>query len=292
MNLIKPTPLKIGDTIAIIAPSGPVEFEPVSRAKQYFERKGYKVKLGEHLFDSDRYLAGSDEARAEDLHNAFLDDEVNAIVCARGGYGAIRLIKFIDFELIKNNPKIFCGYSDITLLSALFLKYANLITYSSPMAVSDFAGETINEVTEASFFKVLGGEKDFYMSEVTYLPGKAEGIMWGGNLSTLVSLCGIDFIPDQDFIFFAEDVNEPVYKLDKMLNQLINIKKFRNNIKGIAFGEFTGVDDEEWLTALLQEASNILGVPSYGGFKFTHSCEKQTLPYGGYAVLDGTINIY
>ena len=292
MNLIKPNPLKTGDTISIIAPSGPVEFEPVSRAKRYFEEKGYRVKLGEHLFDADRYLAGSDEARVEDLHNAFADKEINAIICARGGYGAIRLIKLIDFELIKNNPKIFCGYSDVTLLSALFLKYANLITYSSPMAVSDFAGETINEVTEASFFKVLCGEKDFYMSDVTYLPGKAEGIMWGGNLSTLVSLCGIDFIPDQDFIFFAEDVNEPVYKLDKMLNQLINIKKFRNNIKGIAFGEFTGTDDEEWLTALLQEASNILGVPSYGGFKFTHSCEKQTLPYGGYAVLDGTINIY
>ena len=292
MNLIKPTPLKFGDTIAIIAPSGPVEFEPVSRAKQYFERNGYRVKLGENLFDSDRYLAGSDEARAEDLHKAFLDDEVKAIVCARGGYGAIRLIKFIDFELIKNNPKIFCGYSDITLLSALFLKYANLITYSSPMAVSDFAGETINEVTEASFFKVLCGEKDFYMSDVTYLPGKAEGIMWGGNLSTLVSLCGIDFIPDQDFIFFAEDVNEPVYKLDKMLNQLVNIKKFRENVKGIAFGEFTGVDDEAWLETLLAETSNILNVPSYGGFKFTHSCEKQTLPYGGYALLDGTINIY
>ena len=292
MNLIKPNPLKQGDTIAIIAPSGPVEFEPVSRAKRYFEEKGYRVKLGEHLFDADRYLAGSDEARVEDLHNAFADKEINAIICARGGYGAIRLIKLIDFELIKNNPKIFCGYSDVTLLSALFLKYANLITYSSPMAVSDFANDSVDEVTEASFFKVLGGEKDFYMSKTTYSPGKAEGIIWGGNLSTVVSLCGIDFIPDQDFIFFAEDVNEPVYKLDKMLNQLINIKKFRNNIKGIAFGEFTGTDDEEWLTALLQEASNILGVPSYGGFKFTHSCEKQTLPYGGYAVLDGTINIY
>lgn len=292
MNLIKPNPLKIGDTIAIIAPSGPVEFEPVSRAKQYFEAKGYRVKLGEHLFDADRYLAGCDEARVEDLHNAFADKEINAIICARGGYGAIRLIKLIDFELIKNNPKIFCGYSDVTLLSALFLKYANLITYSSPMAVSDFANDSVNEVTESSFFKVLGGEKDFYMSKTTYSPGKAEGIIWGGNLSTVVSLCGIDFIPDSDFIFFAEDVNEPVYKLDKMLNQLINIKKFRENIKGIAFGEFSGVDDEAWLEALLTETSEILSVPSYGGFKFTHASEKQTIPYGGYAVLDGSLNLY
>lgn len=292
MNLLKPRPLSCGDLIEIIATSGPVEFEPVMAAKYYFEKKGYRVKLAEHLFDVERYLAGDDASRVEDLHNAFLDENVKAIVCARGGYGAIRLIKLIDFELIKNNPKIFCGYSDVTALSAMFLKHSGLITYSSPMAVSDFASELPNSLTEESFFNVLSGQRDFYMSEDTYLPGRAEGITFGGNLATLVSLCGIDFIPDEGFIFFAEDVNEPVYKIDKMFNQLINIKKFRENIRGIAFGKFTGVDDDEWLREVLSETSKVLAVPAYGGFKFSHEEEKQTLPYGAYSVLDGELAVY
>lgn len=292
MNLLKPNPLHKGDTIAIIAPSGAVEFEPIMRAKKYFENMGYRVKLGKNIFASERYLAGDDSKRAEDLHCAFADEEVKAIVCARGGYGAIRLIKLIDFEIIRSNPKIFCGYSDVTALSAMFLKHADLITYSSPMAASDFSCLAPNHLTEKSFFKVLSGENDFYMSKDTYIEGKAEGITFGGNLSTLVSLCGIDFIPDEGFIFFAEDVNEPVYKLDKMLNQLINIKKFRKNIQGIAFGEFTGVDDDKWLQELLIETANILNVPAYGGFKFTHAEEKQTLPYGAYALLDGELSVY
>lgn len=292
MNLLKPRPLSCGDLIEIIATSGPVEFEPVMAAKSYFEKKGYRVKLAEHLFDVERYLAGDDASRVEDLHNAFLDENVKAIVCARGGYGAIRLIKLIDFELIKNNPKIFCGYSDVTALSAMFLKHSGLITYSSPMAVSDFASELPNSLTEESFFNVLSGQRDFYMSEDTYLPGRAEGITFGGNLSTIVSLCGIDFIPDEGFVFFAEDVNEPVYKIDKMFNQLINIKKFRENIRGIAFGKFTGVDDDEWLREVLSETSKVLAVPAYGGFKFSHEEEKQTLPYGAYSVLDGELAVY
>ena len=119
MNLIKPKKLKKGDTIAIIATSGNVNIEKIKEGVKYFHEKGFNVKLGKNIEKTDKYMAGSDIERLEDLHNAFADEEVNAIICARGGYGAIRLIDKIDYSIIQNNPKIFCGYSDITALSAM-----------------------------------------------------------------------------------------------------------------------------------------------------------------------------
>ena len=127
MNLIKPKKLKKGDTIAIIAPSGEVDMKKIKKAVSFFEKYGFKIRLGKNIDKCQNYLAGSDEERLEDLHNAFADKEIKAIICARGGYGAIRLINKIDYELIKNNPKIFCGYSDITALSAMILKKTGLI---------------------------------------------------------------------------------------------------------------------------------------------------------------------
>ena len=135
MNLIKPKQLKIGDKITIIAPSGTVDINLINKAKTYFENKGFKVDFGKNINNKSDYLAGSDKDRIEDLHNAFKDKDTKAIICARGGYGALRLLDKIDYEIIKNNPKIFCGYSDITLLNAIFLKRANLITFSGPRSL-------------------------------------------------------------------------------------------------------------------------------------------------------------
>lgn len=291
MNLIKPENLKNGDTIAIIAPAGGVEYEEIMKAKDYFENLGYKIILGAYLFETDRYLAGNDQKRAEDLHNAFLNKEVNAILCARGGYGCLRLLKYIDFDIIKNNPKIFCGYSDITVLSLMFLKHAGLISYSAPMAQSDFNTACHDILTEKSFFNVLRGNYEEYKSTEVIKFGKAEGIIWGGNLSSIVSLCGIDFLPNDDFIFFMEDINEPAYKIDKMLTQLCNIKQFREHVKGVAFGEFSGCDNEVWLREIFKETAELLGVPSYSGFKFSHNTEKQTVPIGIKGLLDGNLSV-
>lgn len=290
MNLIKPPYLKEGDTIAIIAPAGVVEYDEIIRAQVYFERRGLRVVLGKNLFKSCRYMSGTDEERVEDLHCAFSNPEINAIVCARGGYGSIRLIKHIDFNLIRRNPKIFCGYSDITALSLMFAKHSDLITFSGPMAQSDF--NNVTEFTANSFFNVLSGGKEEYFSTKTYLSGNAEGIIWGGNLSTIVSLCGIDFIPDEDFIFFTEDLNEAPYRIDKMLNQLINMKEFRKHCKGIVFGEFLDCGDEKWIDEILQEIADILKIPVYSGFKFTHADDKQTVPIGAYGILQDGILSY
>lgn len=290
MNLIKPPYLKEGDTLAIIAPAGAVEYDEIIRAQAYLEKRNLRVKLGKNIFKTHRYMAGSDEERVSDLHEAFQNTEINGIICARGGYGSIRLLKLIDFDLIRRNPKIFCGYSDITALSLMMAKHSDLITFSAPMAQSDF--NDVTEFTANSFFRVLTGEKEEYFSTWTYLSGNAEGIIWGGNLSTVVSLCGIDFLPEEDFIFFAEDLNEPVYKIDKMLNQLVNIKDFRKHCKGVAFGEFMACGDEKELSEVLYEFANLLNVPTYGGFKFTHASDKQTVPIGAWGILQDGILSY
>ncbi len=259
MNLIKPKNLNKGDTIAIIAPSGEVNIEKIKSAVQYFENKGYKVKLGANSSKCRNYLAGSDNERAEDLNNAFADKDVNAIVCARGGYGAIRLIDKIDFDIIKNNPKIFCGYSDITALSAMILKKTGLITYSGPMAQSDFSDNDINSFTEEKFFETLSSDLLEIEPEnlKIYHTGEAEGILFGGNLATIASLCGLDFIPDEKFIFFAEDICEPVYKIDRYFTQLLNIEKFKNNLTGIVLGDFLETDNKIWLEEFFQKSQKI-----------------------------------
>ena len=281
MSIIKPKKLEVGDTIAIIAPSGGIKDDTdLIRAKRYFEKLGYKIKIGKNLLKNRNYLAGTDEERLEDLHEQFADKEVNAIICLRGGYGAIRLIKNIDYDLIKSNPKIFAGYSDITALSAMFLKKAGLITYSSPMIQNDFGAEVQNEFTINSFFKAVNDEEQKCFATKVYSSGNANGITFGGNLSTIVSLCGIDFIPDKKFIFFAEDIGEPVYKLDKMFTQLLNIEKFSENLSGIVFGEFTGIDNENYLSDLFNDIASCVNVPVIGGIKISHNTEKLTVPYG------------
>lgn len=290
MNLIKPPFLNEGDTVAIIAPAGEVIYDEIIKVQVYLERHNLRVIFGKNLFKSCRYMSGTDEERVEDLHEAFLDNTVSAVLCARGGYGSIRLIKHINFDIIRRNPKIFCGYSDITALSLMFAKHADLITFSGPMAQSDF--NDVTDFTAKSFFRVLSGEKEEYLSTKTYKLGDAEGIIWGGNLSTIVSLCGIDFLPDRDFIFFAEDLNEPAYKIDKMLNQLINIKEFRAHCKGIAFGEFSDCGDEQWLDEIFKETVQLLDVPAFGGFKFTHAADKQTVPIGAQGYLQDGILSY
>ena len=267
-------------TIGIIALSGACDKEKIENSKAYLEKMGFKVKLSKNIFDKDRSLASSDEDKLEALYNFFEDSEIDLILNARGGYGAIRLINKINYEIIKNNPKPFIGFSDITALLLIFYKKTGLITYHGPMASSDFGGE-ISQFTNENFFKALSCEPLEFAGNKIYHQGEANGIIWGGNLATVVSLCGQNFIPDEDFIFFAEDLNEPVYKIDKMFQQLLNIEKFRQRCKGIVLGDFLNVDNAEWL----DEYFKTLPFPTVSGFKITHAQDKITLPIGKSASL-------
>lgn len=286
MNLIKPKKLNIGDTIGILALSGVIESKRnILRAKKYFENKGYKVVLSENIFDKNRYLAGTDEKKVQELHKFFKNPEINMILCSRGGYGSIRLLDKIDFELIKNNPKIFAGYSDVSAIQAMIYKKTGLITFHAPMAQSDFGAEDIDKHTEKYFFGTFQNTKSLEILPdrkklKIYYEGEAKGILWGGNLATITSLCGLDFIPDKKFIFFAEDLGEDVYKIDKMMNQLLNIKKFRDNISGIVLGDFLDIKNKKHLDELFFEIGNKYKIPILSGFKITHDKEKITVPYG------------
>ena len=282
MNYISPKPLKKGDTIAFIAPAGGVkDFDAIERAKKYFEENGYKVIYSEHLFNQNKYFSDTDENRLADLHWAFANKDIDAIICGRGGYGSLRLINSIDYDLIRKNPKILCGYSDITVLSAVLLKRCKLITYSGPMARGDFGAETLSEYTLQHFFNAVEQNKTLnFKSKKIYKNGECEGQMFGGNLASVVSLCGTDFIPNEDFIFFTEDLNEPVYKIDKMITQLLHIDKFKNNLKGIILGDFLDSGYPEQVDELFTNIGNELNIPTLGGFNITHERDKITIPYG------------
>lgn len=294
MNLIKPKRLQKGDTIAIIAPAGEVNIQKIEKAKQQIETLGYKVKLGSNIKKQKHYLAGNDKERLADLHWGFEDNDIKAIMCARGGYGAIRLINEINYELIKNNPKIFCGYSDITALHAMITKNTGLVTFLGPMAQSDFAEDEIDNYTLNNFINATTtAEMEIKpICNKVYNNKDCEGILFGGNLSTLTSLCGQDFIPNDPFILVAEDLNEPTYKLDRYFTQLFNIDKFRTNITGIILGEFLDIDDKEAFHDFLLELSSQYNIPIFGTYPVTHNKTKATVPIGAVARIENeTIKI-
>ena len=288
MDLIYPEHLKKGDTIGILCVSGKIDdYSKLNRAKEFIESKGYNVKISYLPEQQNDYLCADDETRASELNRFFADKTIKAIIAARGGYGSIRIIDKIDYKTIKDNPKFFGGYSDITALSLMIYKNTGLVTYNSPMAYSDL-GNQISDYTEKSFFDVIeNGLTELRLENSrVYKSGNASGVLWGGNLSTIQSLCGIDFIPVDDFIFITEDINEPVYKIDKMLAQLFNISKFKTNCKAIVLGYFSNIDNNEILDKLFKEIANKYEIPVVKGLKFGHERDFLTFPIGVNAILN------
>ena len=287
MDLIYPEHLKKGDTIGILCVSGKIDdYSKLNRAKEFIESKGYNVKISYLPEKQNGYLCADDETRASELNRFFADKTIKAIIAARGGYGSIRIIDKIDYKTIKDNPKFFGGYSDITALSLMIYKNTGLVTYNSPMAYSDL-GNQISDYTEKSFFDVIeNGLTELRLENSrVYKSGNASGVLWGGNLSTIQSLCGIDFMPVDDFIFITEDINEPVYKIDKMFAQLFNISKFKTNCKAIVLGYFSNIDNNEILDKLFNEIANKYEIPVVKGLKFGHEKDFLTFPIGVNAIL-------
>lgn len=288
MQAIFPKKLKKGDTIGLLSVAGAIDdFNLIEKTKKYFLGKGFNVVLSKNCFERNRYLSGSDFQRADALNEFFADRSVDAIIALRGGYGSIRILDNIDYTLIKSNPKIFAGYSDITALSLMIFKNTGLVTFSSPMGVSDFAND-IDLFSENSFWNTFqnGISKINLVESNVYKKGNASGILWGGNLSTIQSLCGLDFLPTEKFIFVVEDVNEPVYKIDKMFCQLFNISDFKNNVAAIVLGDFTGIDSQEYYDELMYELADLHDIPVVSGLKFGHEKSKLTFPIGASALLN------
>lgn len=279
MKTIKSKKLKKDMTIGLLSVSGAIDnVNEIDIAKSRLEKTGFKVKVSQ--YNNHRYLAGTKEECLNRLHSFFSDKSIDMILAIRGGYGTLKFINDIDFNLIKNNPKIFVGFSDITNLLVTFYKKAGLICFHGPMVLSDFSS-VFNKKSYYNMLDVLMNAPDETVANdyFTINSGIAEGILWGGNLSSLVSMCGINFVPEEDFILFVEDINEPIYKLDKMFTQLLNMNSFSKKLKGIIWGEFLGADKAEF-SLMQEEFAKELKIPMCNFSGITHGGNKITLPYG------------
>lgn len=282
MNLIKPSYIKEGATVGFLTASGPVyEIERVEIAKRYFERNGFNVILSDTTYTQKDFLAADDAVRLAQLHEFFADERIDAIFCTRGGYGAIRLLPYLDFELIRKNPKIFGGFSDATAFLTYITANCSIETYHTPMPYPDFGSEHISEFTSGNFLSLIKGEKfSTVLKGNVYFSGVETGILWGGNLATLSSMVGLNFVPNEKFILFLEDVNEPAYKVDRYLTQLSFDKRFLENLGAILLGSFTGIDSQVYFDNIFYDFGNKYQIPIMSGLKIGHVNEKISLPLG------------
>lgn len=293
MRVIKPPKLKQGDLIGIISPaSSPDDLTRIERGVNYFERMGYRTIVGENVGQYRGYLAGDDDQRLSDLHKMFSNKEVKAIFAVRGGYGSPRLLDRINFSLIKKNPKVFVGYSDITALHLAFFQKAGLITFAGPMVAVDFHNE-VSQFTEEIFWRMVTSDKKFGRLPIpedeklfTLIKGSTEGKLIGGNLALVLSIAGTEYLPNlKDKILFLEDIGENPYRIDRMLNQLKLMKVFKQ-IKGVILGTFTDCNETDpekrslSLNDVIFDYFSKLKIPIIYNFQHGHIKNNITLPIG------------
>jgi muramoyltetrapeptide carboxypeptidase len=302
--------IRAGDGVALIAPASPVRRQEIDEAAANLTRRGFLVKVSPSAEGRDGYLAGSDAARAEAVNRAFADPEVRLIICLRGGYGSPRILDRIDYGFIRSHPKVIVGFSDITALLAAIHQRTGLITFHGPMAGKDFSGRGgLAPYSDRHFFGLIGpdaaepgaaalgdwgaGLPGGTDPRFTISGGAAEGVLVGGNLSTLASLMGTPFEVDtREKILFLEDVNEEPFRIDRMLCQLRLSGKLAA-ARGVLLGAFTNCvarAPKESLTLMevLAGYFDHLGVPVLAGFPAGHIPQQATLPIGGRVRLDAT----
>lgn len=278
-------------TIALIAPAGPAALD-VEKAGQWIRSRGYDLRILPGVYERDGYLAGSDKTRLNDLHTAFADPEVDAIFCLRGGYGTPRLLDSLDFELLRGNPKPFVGYSDITALHLAINRYAGFVTFHGPMLNADLLGAK-QPPTESSLLGMLRGDlgagsvlaHPAAFPLTTLEPGIACGRLLGGNLSMVAAVMGTPYEIDADgIILFIEDVNEPIYRIDRLLTHLRLAGKLAQ-VAGVLVGDVAGVEPVA-LERLLKQTFAPLCIPVLSGWRSGHCDPNLTLPMGAWVRLD------
>ncbi|MGY2236136.1 S66 peptidase family protein [Pseudomonas gingeri] len=283
--------LRQGGVIGLIAPAGPAALDPL-KAKQWAQARGYGLRIFPGVSQRDGYLAGSDEVRLRDLHDAFADPEIDVILCLRGGYGCPRLLDAIDFELLKKHPKPLVGYSDITALHLAIARYAGFMTFHGPLFNADLLGDKLPP-TESSLFNLLTGqvhagslfEHPAAFPLTTVVPGAASGRLQGGNLSLICATLGTPYeIDTHGMILLIEDVNEPLYRVDRLLTHLRLAGKLEG-LRGVLVGDFAGVDRDALARLLTQELAP-LGIPVLAGWRSGHCDPNLTLPLGAQVRLD------
>lgn len=302
----KPPRLRPGQTIGLINPSGatynPVDLDIV---RESLVALGVKVKVGAHVLARHGYLAGRDEERASDVNAMFKDDDVHAILCVRGGWGAARILPMLDYDAIRRQPKILLGYSDITALHTAIHARTGLITFHGPVGISRwnkfnvdwirrilFDAEAVTLQNDSTF------DPDDSLTQVenrirTLTPGTARGRLVGGNLTVLTAILGSSYLPAwKGRILFLEDVQEAPYRVDRMLTQL-KLAGILSQVNGVIFGTCDECDPGEGYGSLTLEDILVdhlkpLGVPAWHGAMIGHIEKQFTVPIGIDAEIDAT----
>jgi len=287
LELVKPPMLRKGDTIGIVAPASNVKRADLDAGCEALRRAGYRPLYNDSILDRDLYFAGSVDRRVRELEEMFERDDIRAIVCARGGYGANYLLERLDLDTVKANPKIFVGYSDLTCLLTYLTDAAGLITFHGPMVAKDWSHE--DGVDLASWTSALSDVRPWSVplnSEVTCLvEGDSEGTLYGGCLSILVASLGTPYeINTEDTILFLEDQAAKPYQIDRMLMQL-KLGGYLDDVRGIVFGQMLDCvqspNQDYTLQEVITRVVGDLAVPVAYGLKSGHVTSGNiTLPFG------------
>lgn len=289
--MIRPKPLKKGDKIALIGTSSPVAEDRIKPAIEAMEDLGLEVVLCESVTSKHGYLSGKDEIRAKDINNMFKNKDINGIFVIRGGYGSARLLDMLDYKMIKNNPKVFVGYSDVTAIHNVLNEKCNLITFHGPMPSTEFY-KGVDSYTMDCFKKnvfkcdssrLLINPSDQEIK--TLVEGKAEGRLIGGNLTLVCSSMGTPYeIDTKGKILFLEDIDEYPFRIDRMLVQLKQCGKFKD-ASGIILGAWTGctapdIDKSLSLLEVFEELIVPENKPTIYNIACGHCLPTMTLPLG------------
>jgi muramoyltetrapeptide carboxypeptidase len=289
--LLAPPALAPGARVALVAPAGPLSAADLERAESNARALGWEPRVGAHALARADYFAGGDAERLADLNAALRDPDVDGVWCLRGGYGAMRLLDGVDYEALARRPRALVGYSDITALHlAAAARVPGLVTFHGPTArgaLTPFSRRSFERAVGAARGDPCGAAPDARVLR----PGRAAGRLAGGNLALVAALAGTPYAPRFDgAVVVLEDVNEAVYRVDRMLRQLLLAGAFAG-CRALVFGHCTAcpesadADGRRTLDAVVAEAAAALGVPAAAGVPVGHIDDQWTLPLGAWAEL-------
>ena len=285
--MLRPKSLKRGHRIGVVSPSYWLEKKSLGNAVTVFQKKDYEVQLGDSVYLKDGPFAGTPQQRANDINQMFSDPNIDAIFCARGGYGANRVLPLLDYDLIQSKPKIFMGYSDVTAFLTSITQKTGLVTFHGPM-LSTFKNKLVPYNLD-TLVNVLSGKEDIRIVEPNELKstilksGKAIGPLWGGNMCLLGNQLGTKNQLNTDgVILFIEDVDESLYAFDRMLFHMKEAGMFEN-IRGLIVGELTEMKDQaipfgKTTDEIILDICGDLNIPIVTNFPCGHGNYQATLP--------------
>ncbi|HIB04286.1 MAG TPA: LD-carboxypeptidase [Candidatus Marinimicrobia bacterium] len=285
--MIKPSMLKPGCRIGVVSPSYWLKKQYMEKTSKFFQDKGYTMVMGNSNSMKWGPFAGTPQERADDIHHMFSNPKIEAIICARGGYGANRVLPLLDYNLIRDNPKIFMGYSDITAYLTSITQKTGLVTFHGPMMVSYKKGFV--NYNFQTMERILNGTPDFKIESPESLParilkpGIAMGPLWGGNMTLLINRLGTSDSLDTDgVILFLEDLDEYLYSFERMLVQM-RTAGMLDNIAGLIIGELHEFKDQDVAferntDEIVMDICGDLEIPIVSNFPCGHGTYQATLP--------------